>query len=131
MYAVSVTRSFVAQHWLTVPDPGAEGTIHSHHFTAEVTFEGPELNEYGYLVDIDAVVEELEATVAEFRDETLNELPAFEGRNPSAEHFARIFGDRLLDRILPETATRLVVELQEDDVASVTHERTLRAGTAV
>ncbi len=125
MYAVSVTRSFVAQHWLTVPDPGPEGTVHSHHFTVEVTFEGPELNQYGYLVDIDAVLEALETTVAAFRDETLNELPAFEGRNPSAEHFARIFGDSLLTRLQPEAATRLRVELQEDDVASVTHERTL------
>jgi 6-pyruvoyltetrahydropterin/6-carboxytetrahydropterin synthase len=125
MYAVSVSRSFVAQHWLTVPDPGPEGTLHSHHFTVEVSFEGPELGEYGYLVDIDAVIDGLEATVAEFRDETLNDLPAFKGKNPSAEHFARIFGDRLLDRLQPETATRLTVTLQEDDVATVTHERTL------
>ncbi len=125
MYTVSVTRSFVAQHWLTVPDPGPEGTLHSHHFTVEVTFEGPELNEYGYLVDIDAVIEALEATVAEFSDETLNELPAFEGRNPSAEHFARIFGDSLLARLQPETVTRVEVGLQEDDIATVTHERTL------
>lgn len=125
MYTVSVTRSFVAQHWLTVPDPGPEGRLHSHQFTVDVTFEGPELNEYGYLVDIDAVIEALEATVGEFRDETLNELPAFEGRNPSAEHFARIFGDSLLSRLQPETATQVEVELQEDDVASVTHERTL------
>ncbi len=125
MYAVSVSRSFVAQHWLTVPDPGPEGTLHSHHFTVEVSFEGPELGEYGYLVDIDAVIDGLEATVAEFRDETLNDLPAFEGKNPSAEHFARIFGDRLLDRLQPETATRLTVTLQEDDVATVTHEQSL------
>lgn len=125
MYTVSVTRSFIAQHWLTVPDPGPEGTLHSHHFTAEVTFEGPELNEYGYLVDIDAVNKAVEATVAEFRDETLNELLAFEGRNPSAEHFARIFGDSLLTRLQPETATRLKIKLQEDDVASVAHGRTI------
>ncbi len=125
MYTVSVTRWFIAQHWLTVPDPGPEGTLHSHHFTAEVTFEGPELNEYGYLVDIDAVNKAVEATVAEFRDETLNELLAFEGRNPSAEHFARIFGDSLLTRLQPETATRLKIKLQEDDVASVTHGRTI------
>ncbi|MFC7114045.1 6-pyruvoyl tetrahydropterin synthase family protein [Natronoarchaeum sp. GCM10025703] len=125
MYAVSVSHSFVAQHWLTVPDPGPEGTLHSHHFTVEVSFEGPELGKYGYLVDIDAVIDSLEATVAEFRDETLNDLPAFEGQNPSAERFARIFGDRLLERLQPETATRLTVALQEDDVATVTHERTL------
>ncbi len=125
MYAVSVSRAFVAQHYLTVPDPGPEGTLHSHHFTVEATFSGPELNQYGYLVDIDAVIEALEAVVESFRDETLNELAAFRGLNPSAEHFARIFADRLADRLTPPEATQLEIELQEDDVATVSYDRTL------
>jgi 6-pyruvoyltetrahydropterin/6-carboxytetrahydropterin synthase len=125
MYTVSVTRSFVAQHYLTVPNPGPEGELHSHQFTAEVTFSGPELGEYGYLVDIDAVIDAVEAVVETFRDQTLNELPAFEGLNPSAEHFARIFADRLTDRLTPEPATELTVALQEDDVATVSHTQTL------
>ena len=116
MYTVSVTRRFVAQHYLTVPNPGPEGELHSHQFTAEVTFRGPELGEYGYLV---------EAVVETFRDATLNELPAFEGRNPSAEHFARIFGNRLTDRLTPEPATELTVALQEDDVATVSYTESL------
>ncbi|TQQ81574.1 6-pyruvoyl trahydropterin synthase family protein [Halonotius roseus] len=125
MYTVSVTRSFVAQHYLTVPNPGPEGELHSHQFTAEVTFRGPELGEYGYLVDIDAVIDAVEGVVETFRDQTLNELPAFEGLNPSAEHFARIFADRLTDRLTPEPGTELTVALQEDDVATVSHTETL------
>lgn len=125
MYTVSVTRPFVAQHYLTVPDPGSEGDLHSHHFTVTATFRGPKLGEFGYLVDIDAVTESLEAVVEEFRDETLNDLPPFEGRNPSAEHFARVFGDRLTERLNPDPATTLEITLQEDDVATVTHERPL------
>lgn len=124
MYSVAVTRSFVAQHYLTVPDPGPEGTLHSHTFTVEVNFRGPTLNEYGYLVDIDHVNEAMDETVAQFRDETLNDLPAFEGKNPSAERLARIFGERILAVLAPETATQLDVSVQEDDVATVgyTHE---------
>ena len=125
MYAVSVSRSCIAQHFLTVPDPGPEGTLHSHRFGIEATFRGPELNEYGYLVDIDAVIEALEAVVDGLSDRTLNDLPAFEGVNPSAEHLARVVGDRLVERLAPETATRLVVTVREDDVAEVTHEREL------
>lgn len=121
MYSVSVTRSFVAQHYLTVPDPGPEGTLHSHQFTAEVTYRGPELGEYGYLVDIDAVIDAVESTVETFTDETLNDLPEFAGLNPSAEHFARIFASRLTDRLTPEPATELTVSLQEDDVATVSY----------
>ncbi len=125
MYTVSVSRSFVAQHFLTVPDPGPEGELHSHRFTVSVRFKGPELGEYGYLVDIDAVIEALETTVGEFRDRTLNELPAFDGKNPSAEHLSRIVGDRLLEELTPEPATRLEVRVREDDVAWVSHERSL------
>ena len=125
MYAVSVSRSCIAQHYLTVPDPGPEGTLHSHRFGIEATFRGPELNEYGYLVDIDAVIEALEAVVDGLADRTLNEIPAFEGLNPSAEHLARVVGDRLAERLAPETATRLVVTVREDDVAEVAHEREL------
>ena len=125
MYAVSVSRTFVAQHYLTVPNPGPEGILHSHQYTVEATFRGPGLDEYGYLVDIDAVIDALEAVVDSLRDRTLNELPALEGRNPSAERLASIVGDRLLERLEPATATELVIRIDEDDIASVSHERPL------
>ncbi len=125
MYSVGVSRSFVAQHYLTVPDPGPEGTLHSHHYTVEATFLGPRLDEFGYLVDIDDVNAAIDDLVERYRDETLNDLPAFEGLNPSVEHFARIFGDRLCESLEPEAATDLRVAMREDDVARVVHERTL------
>lgn len=125
MYEVSVSRSFVAQHYLTVPDPGPEGTLHSHHYTVEATFRGRELNEYGYLVDIDHLEAAVDDLVDEFRDRTLNEDPAFEEANPSAERLARIFGTHLLESLEPEGATELRIEVQEDDIATVAHERSL------
>ena len=123
MYTVSVSRACIAQHYLTVPDPGPEGTLHSHRFDVEVSFRGPTLNEYGYLVDIDAVIDALETVVDGVRDRTLNDLPAFEGVNPSAERLAEHVGDRLLDRLDPKPASELAVRVREDDVAEVVHER--------
>jgi len=125
MYAVSVTRTFVAQHFLTVPDPGPEGTLHSHHFTVEATVSGPELNEYGYLVDIDALSDAMDVTADAFRDVTLNDRPEFAGRNPSVEHLSRVFGDHLLEQLELPGATSLEIAIQEDDVATVRHTRTL------
>lgn len=126
MYEVSVSRAFVAQHYLTVPNPDpAEATLHSHCFTVEATFRGPELADYGYLVDIDAVIESMEAVVDGLRDETLNDLPAFNGKNPSAERLAAVFADRLLDRLSPEAAAELRVSIREDDVATVAHTRSI------
>ncbi|SDX89175.1 6-pyruvoyl trahydropterin synthase family protein [Halopenitus persicus] len=125
MYSLSVSRSFVAQHYLTVPDPGAEGETHSHHFTVETTFEAPTLDEYGYVLDVDALEAALDETFARFRDELLNELPGFEGMNPSAERLARNFGDELLARVDASNATELTVAVQEDDVATAAHTRDL------
>lgn len=125
MYSVSLSREFIAQHYLTVPDPGPEGTLHSHRYTVEATFRGPELDEYGYLIDIDALEAALEAVVSSLADRTLNDLDAFAGSNPSVEHLARVVGDRLLDQVAPETASELVVRVHEDDVAAVTHRRPL------
>ncbi|ELY99021.1 6-pyruvoyl-tetrahydropterin synthase [Natrialba chahannaoensis JCM 10990] len=126
MYAVSVSRPVIAQHALTVPDPGPEGELHSHHFTVEATLRGSELDAHEYLVDIDDLAAAMDRTAAFYSDQTLNDLPTFEDTNPSAERFARVFGDRLLESLShPETVTELRIEVQEDDIARVAHERAL------
>lgn len=125
MYAVTVQRSFVAQHFLTVPDPGPEGEVHSHHFTAEVGFHGPELNEYGYLVDIDAVKAAMATVIGRYRDTTLNDHDSFEGGNPSVERFARILCEEILDEIDTDVPTEASVTLWEDDEAWASYETTL------
>ncbi len=125
MYRVSVSRTFVAQHFLTVPDPGPEGTPHSHTFTVKATVFGPELNRFEYLVDIDDLSAGMDATVERFRDQLLNDLPEFEGHNPSAERLARVFAEHLLEHITPEDATQLDISVQEDDVATVGYRTSL------
>jgi 6-pyruvoyltetrahydropterin/6-carboxytetrahydropterin synthase len=124
-YELTVTRDFLAQHFLTVPDPGPEGEVHSHHFTVEVNFAGPSLGEYGYLVDIDDVNEILDALETRYRDALLNDLPEFEGHNPSVEHFARLFGDRVADALADPNPTHLEVRIWEDEEAWASHRRPL------
>lgn len=125
MYSVTVTRDFVAQHWLTVPDPGPEGELHSHHFEAEVQLEGERLNEYGYLVDIDEVDAALDRLEDRYRDATLNDLPEFEGRNPSVEHFSRSFAQRFLDHVDAPAVDRIEVTVWEDDTAAASYAATV------
>lgn len=95
MYSVAVRRAFVAQHYLVGGDFGAENEWHSHHYRVEVRCDGPQLDEHGFLVDIDDLRRRLEAQVVRFRDHTLNDDPAFAGLNPSVEHFARILAEGL------------------------------------
>jgi 6-pyruvoyltetrahydropterin/6-carboxytetrahydropterin synthase len=124
-YELRVERDFIAQHFLTVPDPGPEGEVHSHHFMVEIRFAGPTLNEYGYLVDIDTVTALLDQLEDRYCDTLLNDLAEFEGINPSIEHFARVFGDRIADDLTDPVPTRLTVRMWEDDAAWASHERLL------
>lgn len=123
MYTVTVSREFVAQHVLTVPDAGPEGEWHSHQYELELRLHGTTLNEYGYLLDIDDVTRALDRAVDRYRDETLNDLPEFEGRNPSLEHFARILCDRLLDDVEAPEVDSATVKLWEDGTAWASYEQ--------
>lgn len=123
MHTVTVSSEFVAQHALTVPDAGPEGECHSHYYELEFQLHGETLNEYGYLVDIDDVTMALDRIVDRYRDETLNDLPEFEGRNPSLEHFARILCDRLLDEFEAPEIDSATVRLWEDETAWASYER--------
>ena len=122
MYSTTVLTDFVAQHYLTVPNPGPEGVPHSHHFEIEVTFRGPELNEYDYLVDIDDAEGALSEVADRYRDELLNDRPAFEGYNPSVERFARVVFERVADAVTDDTVTELAVTVWEDDAAAATYD---------
>jgi 6-pyruvoyltetrahydropterin/6-carboxytetrahydropterin synthase len=122
VYSTTVLTDFVAQHYLTVPNPGPEGEPHSHHFEVELTFRGPELNEYDYLVDIDDADAALASLADRYRDQLLNDLPEFEGDNPSVERFARVIFDRVTGVVTDDTVAELAVTVWEDDVAAATYD---------
>lgn len=119
MFTLTVTEPFLAQHFLTVPDPPPEeATLHSHAFEAEATFRGESLGEYGYLLDIDDARAGLEAVVDRYRDETLNDH--LEG-NPSAERLAMTLFFDLRESVDAPAVDELSVAVHEDDAAVVTY----------
>ena len=118
MYTVTVTDSFVAQHFLTVPNPPpGEGERHSHTFRTELTFRGPTLGEHGYLLDIDVARAELDSVCDRYRDATLNDH--LDG-NPSVERLAAAIFDALSGIDAP-AVDELTVTVHEDDVAAVSY----------
>jgi 6-pyruvoyltetrahydropterin/6-carboxytetrahydropterin synthase len=117
MYTVAVKRDFIAQHYLIGGDWGAENQRHSHHYQVELQLRGAGLDQHGYLVDIVDIEANLEALVARYRDQTLNDLPEFAGLNPSIEHFARILCQALAERIRAANITSLTVALWENQIA--------------
>ena len=117
MYTLAVKRDFVAQHFLIGGDWGPENEWHSHHYAIELQLMGRELDQHGYLVDIVDVEHQLNTLVAYYKDKTLNELPEFEGLNPSIEHFSRIVCQTLEARIAAPNIELFEVKIWENEIA--------------
>ncbi len=117
MYTLCITRDFIARHFLTGGDWGAENEEHSHHYKLEAQLEGEQLDQHGYLVDIVDLEQHLGELVARYRDCTLNEQPEFAGLNPSIEHFARILCQALSSRIIAPNITTITVRVWENEIA--------------
>lgn len=123
MYTVAVSQDFVARHRLLGVETGPESQLHSHDYRIEVQLEGRTLNEQGYLIDIDVIKENLEALLAKYRDQNLNDAPEFEGLNPSVERFARIMCHELSERLRAQRLKAITVKLWEDESAWAAYRR--------
>jgi 6-pyruvoyltetrahydropterin/6-carboxytetrahydropterin synthase len=117
MYSVAVSRNFVAQHFLIGGDWGSENNWHSHHYRVEVRLDGDALDQHNYLVDIVEIEEALESLVTHYRDKTLNEMPEFDGENPSVELFAKRFATQFSERISAPNIATITATLWENDIA--------------
>ena len=112
-YAVAIKQDLIAQHYLIGDASESEKRRHSHCYQVEVQLEGPDLNEQGYLVDIDEIESLLREVSAHYEDKTLNDLPEFKGLNPSIEHLARTICHDLSDRLKAPNIKVLTVRVWE------------------
>ncbi|MFP3853762.1 MAG: 6-pyruvoyl trahydropterin synthase family protein [Anaerolineales bacterium] len=125
MYHLAVKRDFVAQHFLIGGDWGPENELHSHHYHVEAILEGEQLDQHGYLLDIVDLENHLEALVDRYRDVTLNDLPEFDGLNPSIEHFTRIFARKLNDLFKADNLSRMTIKIWENEIAWASYQLNL------
>jgi 6-pyruvoyltetrahydropterin/6-carboxytetrahydropterin synthase len=125
VYSVSVRTEFIAQHYLIGGDWGPENERNSHHYVVELQLDGAELDEHGYLVDIVRVEDGLRDVRAAYADRLLNDLPEFEGLNPSIEHFARILCQRLAKGLAAPNLSSIGVRLWENELASASYRQPL------
>jgi 6-pyruvoyltetrahydropterin/6-carboxytetrahydropterin synthase len=73
----------------------------------------PALDRHGFLVDIDPLSAGLEDVLAGVRDKTLNDLPEFQGLNPSIENLARILCRAFSSRIREPRLSEIKVTIWE------------------
>jgi 6-pyruvoyltetrahydropterin/6-carboxytetrahydropterin synthase len=125
VYTICVQQSFTARHYLIGGDWGDENDPHAHDYRIEVRLSGDTLDAHGYLVDIDPVARLLEAEIRRFKNQMLNDLPQFAGINPSLEHFARIFWEKISVKLQAPGVTSICVRLWENEAAWAEYRREL------
>ena len=113
MYTLGVRREFITRHFLIGGDWGPENFPNSHHYILELQLEGSDLDQHGYLVDIEDLEKHIDEVVGYYKEQMLNDKPEFAGLNPSIEHFARILATTLSERIQAKNITGLKVVLWE------------------
>lgn len=117
MYTLAIRRQFIAQRLLAAVPAESEGNLRSHHYVAEFMIEGEDLDRNGYLVDFEDLQVQIDAVIDAFRDQTLDEHPAFDGLGPSIEQFSHVLCERLDDLLYAPNIAAISVKLWQDEVA--------------
>lgn len=94
MYELKVATRFAAAHRLTMVGAKCEN-LHGHNWKIEIYLTGMQLDEAGVLMDFGEVKAHLREIIARMDHQFLNELPMFEGRQPSSERIASYIAEEL------------------------------------
>ncbi len=113
-WALTVKSSFSAAHRLREYEGNCE-RLHGHNWKVEVTVESHTLDPQGMALDFRVMKGALGEVLAALDHRYLNDIPPFDGVNPSSENLARhIFGE--MERRIPAPArvARVAVWESED-----------------
>jgi 6-pyruvoyltetrahydropterin/6-carboxytetrahydropterin synthase len=125
MYEISAFGHFDAAHFLR-GYPGKCANIHGHRWKVEITLQGEKLDEMGILIDFMDVKNMLKEVLEVFDHKMINDIPPFDGLNPTAENIARFIYERMADRLGDQTGSNVritKVTVWESDAASATYFR--------
>ena len=86
-FDITAERTVSAAHQLRLYDGSLE-SLHTHIWRIRVTVSAPALDSIGLVMDFHKLERLLDAILAPWQNQTLNQLHAFAATNPSAENVA-------------------------------------------
>ena len=116
MFEIGVVAQFEAAHRLH-GDFGPATRTHGHTYRVEVAARGPALRDDGTLVDITILQQAVQDVIGELHYRDLDEVPALQGRNTTAEVMALHFFERIAPRLKGESLASLAVRVWESPQA--------------
>lgn len=98
MYLLVVREDFSAAHRLLATG-GKCAELHGHNWKVEVHVRSEELDGSGMALDFHDLKAMTREILGELDHRYLNDLPAFQRQNPTAENLARYIYERLSERL--------------------------------
>ncbi|MCP4702102.1 MAG: 6-carboxytetrahydropterin synthase QueD [Gammaproteobacteria bacterium] len=123
LYTLKVTVDFAAAHILH-NYPGACSQMHGHNWKVEVEVRTGELDEIGMGLDFKTIKKAARDLANTLDHRYLNDIPPFNEINPTAEHLAAWFYERLAILLNNERVQMHAVTLWETDRACVRYTET-------
>jgi 6-pyruvoyltetrahydropterin/6-carboxytetrahydropterin synthase len=120
MYRVSVTRHFDSAHFLRGYAGKCEA-LHGHRYQVRLAVESDRLNDIGLAFDFTILKKELDAVIEKYDHHLLNDVPPFDGINPSAENIAATIYKELKFRMEKAPVAISEVEVWESPDSSATY----------
>ncbi|GAB4234982.1 MAG: 6-carboxytetrahydropterin synthase QueD [Deltaproteobacteria bacterium] len=122
MYSLTVRATFSAAHRLREYEGNCE-RLHGHNWRVEVTVESPTLDSRGIALDFRGIKAALNDLLSRFDHRFLNDVPPFDGMNPSSENLARHLFEEM-GKSVPAPARVARVTVWESDDARADYSRT-------
>jgi 6-pyruvoyltetrahydropterin/6-carboxytetrahydropterin synthase len=117
-YTLKVVVDFAASHILH-GHSGKCARLHGHNWKVEAEVQTHDLDHLGVAIDFQDIKTPLRELVEALDHRHLNDLPAFQGVNPTAEHVARYLFRELASRLDDGRVRVNAITIWETERASV------------
>ena len=121
MFELTIIVNFEAAHRIS-NYPGKCSRLHGHNWKVEVLVQGSKLDQLGMLIDFRELKQQVNEVILELDHHYLNELPAFQTMNPTAENIAKYFYTKLQAIINQEVHVQSVKVWESDHSAALYRE---------
>ena len=120
MYTISVEQHFDAAHYLRGYQGKCEA-LHGHRFQVVASLEATRLDEIGLAFDFTLLKQYLGEILGRFDHTCLNDIPPFDGINPSSENIATTIYGELRPKLAAAPVSIASIEVWESPQTGVAY----------
>ena len=119
MYKIKINTSISAAHRL-VDYPGVCARVHGHNWRITVTVSAQDVDDNGMIIDLVQLKNIVDKCLEPYDHHVLNDITPFDTLNPTSENVARVFFEKIAEKLDVSVES---VEVSETENYSVIYEQ--------